>query len=189
MISLQTPKHDPRLVMKGEPPVGNLYKSYPSKLDRVQTPAYQRAFATVNTREPTNEKDRRKTTSKSKSNSSGRRASSGKRTSSRKRVSVHHQVPEKNVQGKSKIIKKKGKRSISQKSNYNRSVSSSSSVKGRNVVKHKQKKMLIDPPKVLGATDLALNDARRLGKKAESGFLSERNQIKERHFTLGSQFN
>ena len=78
------------------------------------------------------------------------------------------------MQAKAKGIKKKGKRSVSQRSNYNRSVSSSSSVKDRNAVKPNKAKMLIDPPKVLGVTDLALRDARR-GHKAESGFLSERN--------------
>ena len=123
LISLQTPKADPMLVVKGDEQRKNFYKSHSNKLDRVQTPAHHRAFATVNTREPSNEKNQRKATSKS--NSSGKRRS---RSSGSKRVSIHHQVPERKTKG---IIKKKGKRSQSQRSNYNRTVSSSSSIKDR----------------------------------------------------------
>ena len=75
MISLQTPTHDPRLTVNEQPP-SNLYKSYPTKLDRVQTPAHHRDFAVGNARVPSNQK---REVSNSKSNSSGRGASSGKR--------------------------------------------------------------------------------------------------------------
>ena len=79
-----------------------------------------------------------------------------------------------------------GKRSgASQISNYHQSVSSSSS-KDRQVVNLRHKtKILIDPPQVHGMGDLGFKGSRS-SHRAESGFHSERNQFKERHFTIGN---
>ena len=62
---------------------------------------------------------------------------------------------------------------------------SSTSSKDRQVVNLRHKtKILIDPPQVLGVGELGLKGSRS-SHRVESGFHSERNQFKERHFTIG----
>ena len=104
--------------------------------------------------------ERRKTEN---TNSKSRKTNSSRKVSSENRTSVHNQKP-----------KNQGKRSL-------RSVSSSSSTKlynGRHALAER-KAVGIDPPKVLGVREIDFKDDRR-GIKSTPGFLSERNQIKER---------
>ena len=52
------------------------------------------------------------------------------------------------------------------------------------MAKFKLPKKSVDPPKVLATYNLALSKLERDPSKAEPGFLSERHNIKERHFNV-----